>query len=270
MQIDILIPSKNRPAQLDLLLRSIKKYFHNVGRIFIIIKATKPDFVKGYRVKDYYEDYDMNILPIHEDEFAREYKSVLMSMTSKYYLGISDDCVFIDDCNIPDGFELENDEIALSLRLSNRNTYCQPGQFDMIPPEFTEVYRPSENIIIWEWAKTGRGDYQYTASPDSQVYNRNYFIQQVQKSGMKSLRDLEIFMDNNRPTDKPYMLSFKDCKLVSIAANTVWEADWTLPNMGVSTESMNEKWLAGYQIKLPEIKDPKSCHIYYNFIWEKA
>lgn len=265
MFVDILIPSRDRPPQLDLLLRSIKKYFHNVGKIFVLFKAEKDEFIEGYfQVAERYPEVEF----IPEINFSMQYKNIITEMmATDYYLGISDDCVFLQDTVIPDDFKLAKDEVALSLRMSTGNTYCQPGQFDMVPPHFL-YYEP---FIQWEWAKAGRGDFSYTASPDSQIYNREYFIEQVNKSGMKTLRDLEIYMDNNRPIDKPFMLSFKDLKLVSIAANTVWEGGWELPNMHVTTEELNKKWLDNYQISMDNISGlkPNACHIFLNYVFEK-
>ena len=267
MKIDIIIPSKNRACQLQLLLRSIEKYFKNVGKIFIIYKATDGSFQKGY-------DKLMGLNPnltiewIPEGNFGEQYKDVLTNrMKTDYFLGISDDCVFLEDTYIPDNYKTPDDTAHLSLRLSTHNTYCQPGQFDITPPEF---YGFNPYFIRWDWTKASRGDYAYPSSPDSNVWDRKYYIERVNQFPITTLKDVEIGLDNHRDLSKPFMLSFKEIKLISIAANCVWEAVWTLPNMGVSLEELNGRFLAGEQIKLPVIVNPNACHTFYNYEWEKS
>jgi hypothetical protein len=268
MKIDIIIPSKNRACQLQLLLRSIEKYFKNVGKIFIIYKATDGSFQKGY-------DKLMGLNPnltiewIPEGNFGEQYKDVLTNrMKTDYFLGISDDCVFLEETVIPDNFKLNGQEAHLSLRLSEGNTYCQPGQFDMESPLF-QYFEP---FISWDWTKASRGDYAYPSSPDSNVWDRKYYIERINQFPINTLRDVEIGLDNHRDPSKPFMLSFKEIKLISIASNCVWEEGWTLPNMGVSLEMLNQKYLDGYQISMDNIvgKTYNSCHIFADYQFERA
>lgn len=268
MKIDIVIPSKNRACQLQLLLRSIDKYFENIGNIYIIFKATDEAFSKGYE-KLIGTIPNLNITWIGETQFGENYMDVLNRMKSDYFLGISDDCVFLQDTIIPDDFQLAKDEAHLSLRLSTHNTYCQPGQFNVTPPEFSFL---GGKFIRWNWATASHrylgGDYAYPSSPDSNVWDRKYFIERIRQFPIGILRDVEIGLDNNRDLTKPYMLSFTEIKLISIAANTVWDSGWALPNMGITPESLNDRYLAGNQIKLPVVELPNACHIEYYYEYE--
>jgi len=261
--IDIILWTKNRSPQCDLNLRSTKKYFKNVGKIFILYQGNTEKFQKGYE-KLMAKDYGFDIRYIPQDNFEIDIKTILSLSQSKYILGQSDDNVFIDNVDLPDDFELPKDTVQFSLRLGLNHTYCQTANIQMTPPHFVDV----NDMIKWDWTKAGHGDYGYPHNCDSGIYNRQYWLDLIKSAEFKNPRYLEIYMDNHRPSNKPYMMSFKNCKLLSICANTVYSEDFELPNMHISTESMNERWLNGEQIQIPIIKEVHQCHLPLEYIWE--
>ena len=140
--IDIIIWSKNRAAQLDLLLRSIRDNFKDAGTIFVLYHATTEEFVQGY--EKLISENKGQIVYIRQSSFDSDIKLILDKMFSQYILGISDDNVFIKPVNMPDDFKLEDDETAFSLRLGNHHNYCLTADLPMEIPIFT---RPTPDTI---------------------------------------------------------------------------------------------------------------------------
>jgi hypothetical protein len=265
MKFDCIIWSKNRPAQLDCLLRSIKKYFNDVGNIFIIYTSTTSEFNSGYN-KCVLKEYGLNTNFIGEKDFNSDFKDILNNkIMTKYFLGISDDNVFIHNTNLPATFELQENEIAFSLRLSNNATFCQPRNLDQKVPIFE--YKEN-NIIKWNWVNEGQmSDYGYPLPIDSNIYRTDFIRNCLNNVQFNTPAEAEVYLDHHcKDYSKPFMRSFTDCKLVSICANSVYQGYQNI-NMGISLEELNNKWLSGLQIKLPEV-NPNACHIFYTYNFE--
>ena len=265
MKIDIIIWSKNRSCQLDLLLRSINKYFKNAGDVYVLVKATDKKYLDGYLKLAEIHD---RVKYLIQDDFNSDIKHILKNMQTDYILGISDDNIFIDNVFLTTSIShvmLDYDQVALSLRLGKNVNFCQPANLCMETPEYKVI---DDYLLEWDWTKIDpRGCWGYPHPVDSNIYERNYITNLLNEGHYNNPCEMENHINSKRPADKPYMLCYETPKLISICANS----NFGNLNSGITTEELNDKWLEGYQIKMPEI-DPKSlkqCHIEYTYEMEK-
>ena len=140
--INVLIFSKNRAMQLDLLLRSIDQYFFIVPRdVHVLVKATTEDYDEGYGIlRKRYRD-----VVIHrqwpDTPFKDQVMDIVDSFNYDYTVCFLDDDVVINRVDVlPTLAFMDLDVNALSLRMSPEMDYCYPKDQFMKVPKFESVY----------------------------------------------------------------------------------------------------------------------------------
>jgi glycosyltransferase involved in cell wall biosynthesis len=96
-KVDILIWTKDRACQLDLLLRSIKYGFSaNCGKVYVRYDYTNAEFKKGYD-KLFTKDYGIEVIGIETTgDLGKDTKDIVNNkIDTRYMLAICDDDVFI-------------------------------------------------------------------------------------------------------------------------------------------------------------------------------
>src|SRR3990170_3885354 len=99
--MNILILSKNRAAQLDLLIDSLNKNCFKISHITILYCSTNENFGQGYqKLLEYWNDFTSNY-PIffieQKEEFKKSFLKCLYAHDSKentFTIGLTDDCIF--------------------------------------------------------------------------------------------------------------------------------------------------------------------------------
>jgi hypothetical protein len=128
-----LIWSKNRPAQLELLLRSQKEFVTGIETTIVIYQAQGAVFKDGYaRCRGLHSD----VLWLKETNFHNQVIQCLAnSLTQEYVLGNSDDNVWINELDLTPMI-FEPWVSGFSLRLNPAVSYCQPAKIGIAPPDF--------------------------------------------------------------------------------------------------------------------------------------
>lgn len=282
MKISQIISSYNRPVQLDLLLRSIHDNWPECDQVTVLWKIDNSDFKEGYAKlftkfsntkigKNYVSFYQ-------EDNFKNNLISLITNCKHDYIIMNSDDNIFINRVDFKDKKKLGNDCVAFSLRLSEDINYCLPAKLKIEIPKLYygfEKYHINHNgIICWDWTKCDRrGAYGYPQPYDSNIYRKQWLINILKDKSFKNPYEAENVLNTNRDFTKPYMVAFKEPKLINIMYNSTGQND--NPNMkgrGLSTEALNKKYLDGFRIKTEGLygMKVKQCHIFYQYEFEKG
>jgi len=253
--LNIIIFSKNRAQQLDLLICSMKKYFKefNSFGISILYKSTSEDFKKGYdKLKDLHTD--LNITWVEENGFKNSL-IILFKGTFKYTVFLVDDDVIKEPFSITDEefkrFESHGDILCLSMRLHPRLTYCYAAGVNMTPPNF------KDGVFSW-MGETG--DYGYPMSLDGHIFRNNdisYYINFLNYDGPNPL---EAQMASS-PCLKPKMICYNKSILVNNPVNKVQE--WNNNVHGnITAEYLNDQFLLGDRIDISTFDGLEniSCH----------
>lgn len=272
-KVDVIIYTKDRPAQLDLLLRSIKDKFKNVGGIGILWDYSTESFKEGYnKVID--KEYDLPIFYIKQTNFEEDTETMISEMSSPYFLGLCDDDVFIK--------EMDCSKIVNKLYEENVSSISIKHGLDIIcsyPDDRTELPYPNfiekESFLKWEWRKYPiYSTWGYPTCINSYIYLKDYFLDLISNFHFNFPPNLEGGLNTNKEKFKKYIVSFKELKLMNLPINRIQTYSLCNPfskKYSYPIEELNKKFLEGYVISTENIYNMKvnKSNDEVEFIYEK-
>lgn len=266
IDIGMVIFSKDRAMQLDLLLRSIKANAQSFSnKATVVYLATSYDSSRCYQhVINKHSDF---FSFMRESDFASNVIEVVERAENQYILFNSDDNVFIG--KMPNIVETDfaDDICAISLRLHPGVNVCQPASLDIKPPQM--AIGPDTETITWDWTEFDpRGCWGYPHAIDSNVYRKDEILPVLKSGDFHNPTGAEIHLNNNRPS-KTKMLCYVKPTIVNIPANIV-SGNSANPVKGPTTKELDQLYLDGLQIKDVRIKENlNACHVYIPFEYEE-
>jgi len=260
--INIIIFSKDRGCQLELLLRSMKLHFKEWDKYKINVLYTFSNYLfgKGY---DLTRELHPEINYVLEKNFKSDLLS-LMDKSKKFSMFFVDDIIFKEDFSIEDEKVkmLENDKniLCLSLRLHPRLLYCYPARVKMTSPS------PDKNNKFNWIGKTG--DYGYPMSLDAHIFRTNEILYRFEHLNYSNPNTLESNLAA-MPIKKPFMLMYEKSVIVNNPVNKVQNFNQNVHG-NISAEYINEEYLKGKKISLENSKGLEniSCHQEIDIIFE--
>ena len=250
--LQVIIFSKNRALQLDLLIRSIKKYFKDYDKykFRVIHTASSDQFKKGYdKITEICPDLNL----ISETSFRG---NLIDSIDPKipYLMFLTDDDLFKDFFSVESTefvmFASNKDVVALSLRLGKNITHCYTEDIPTPPPE--------SNIFDWRNLK---GDWGYPASVDGNIFRTDFIFPIIKNLFFSNPNTFETALVIATGYFPPMMVCFKSSVLFNIPANRVQNV-YQNKSGDVSPEMLNDNFLLGYRIILEDFHkiQNNSCH----------
>lgn len=254
-----IIWSKDRPAQLYLLLESISKVFNGYyHKVTILYKSSDKKYEDGYNECLKF-GYDF----VKENSFYEDSINLIEDARPKVCL-LTDDTVFYDKVYIPQ-FE----------SVLNFMNLCPNNVFSFRLGENTLVQDHINNIKQNELVSVGYFDvkywnpanypaymnYGYPFAIDAHLYNKQFLLSKIKSFRWNNTNDLEGGLQ--KFTKEVYSLGcFVSSKAVNIPYNNISGLTGINPNNNVSLEEANNKFLSGYKIDLNAIKQEKivGCH----------
>lgn len=253
-----IIFSRDRPAQLDLLLRSMEKYGQVLDdRIAMIVDASKPEFVRGYEEIGNPRSQSSNWFdPDGFDGYLRE---ILAEADDYVTFFCDDDILFREVPRNPSEILGPNAQIlSVCLYLGRGNTKQE------IP----------EGFPLWEWGSLPRHDFGFPCAVDGNTYRVRDVLRLIGDEVIPNPTMLETVMALRLPLlaeERPLMSCFEEQCLVGVPVNRV------SPQSGVahgrvypqSTEDLNARFLARQRIDLEalDFSGVDSCHHEIEFKW---
>jgi len=256
-KINIIGFSKDRPAQLELFLRSMKLYFKEFYEYKINILYTYSDdkFKEGYE-KLFKIHSDSNIIYIKEVSRFKLHVLYLLNPENIYTAFFVDDIVFKNpftlDCKQFKLFTLDDNILTLSLRLHPYLTYCYPSKVRMSSPNF-------DSNLLYKWYGAD-GDYGYPMSLDFNFFRTSDFLALTKVLSFNNPNSYESMLAYY-PLNRPKMICFEESVIVNNPINKVQNYNNNYHG-DVTAEYLNDKFLEGYIIDLYDFKGlkNKSCH----------
>jgi hypothetical protein len=245
----LIIFSKNRACQLNLLLDSIK---NNAPLLFdkinVLYKA-EDGYTLGYlKLKEKFKTINFH----SEENFRRDLFKLIDDDIETTTFMVDDAVVFrkIMARKIDIIKPVVNDYVIFSLRLGENCTYSHPANINYS----LGVHEINGEYLIFDYTKQQTGDFRYPLSTDGHIFNT------------KLIKDLLIEIDFNNPNTleaylQRFVMSnsipktikcFRESKLVSIPANLV---NNTFKNRHglehyMSEKELEEKFISGETIDL--------------------
>jgi hypothetical protein len=261
--IDILIWSKDRACQLDLLLRSLFKNLPNFHtcHIYILYKASNDKFQQGYDIIS--KKYD--VVLIKENDFYTDTMFVLNNGSS-HIMFLADDNVFYKHNELSSdravGLIENNGVCCVSLRLG-LNTVVQ-DYYTQLQSDMPKIfYRIDYDILIWEWRLVHRyHNFGYPFALDAHIYNKETILSNL-NFDFKDTTQLEGNYCQQVEHFSKYMCCLEHSVSFNNPTNTISNSGLTAGrDHGNSLEFLNDSFINGSQISLDNMEqaDIVGCH----------
>jgi len=267
--ISLCIFSKDRACQLDLLLRSMKKFINPINKfkIEIIFKASSLEFLAGYElVKKKHPEFSF----VKETMFREDVKR-FFAVSFKYVMFLVDDDLFINE------FSIESDEfknftsspeiLTLSPRMHPNITYCYSTKTKATPPQLTN------NTWNWRIAQPNT-DWSYPMSVDGNIFRANEILPLIFNLNYSNPNSFEGALASFAVTQpvKNLVKCFENPILINNPANIVQTLSYN--HSGLThhqpVKILNDELLAGKEIQLEEtinqLKELNAPHIEFPYI----
>jgi len=260
--INIVIFSRDRGSQLELLLRSMKLYFKewDSQKVSILYTFSNRLFGEGYDItKKLHPEFNY----VLEKNFKQDLL-LLMDKSEKFSTFFVDDIIFKEDFSMKDDkvkmLEDDKNVLCLSLRLHPRLSYCYPARVKMVSPS------PDKNNKFNWVGKTG--DYGYPMSLDGAIFRTSEILYRLQHLNYSNPNTLESNLAA-MPIKKPFMLMYDKSIIVNNPANKVQDFNQNVHG-NISAEYLNVEFIKGKKISLKNSKGIEniSCHQEIDIIFE--
>jgi hypothetical protein len=215
--ITAIIFSRDRPAQLELLLDSMEK-FNWFERTVVIYRATDTAFGWGYeKVRDERE----GVIWLPERNFQDDTNSVLEN-ADLYTCFLTDDDYFYQHHGyhpLPwNALKSDPELLTVSLRLCENTTYCYPMRQSQKPPA---RFVKNEDLILYGW-KEAEYDFGYPASLDGNVFRTNDLKRMIGDREFQNPNTLEdVLVKRCDSLGLPLMAYYEESCLVNLPVNRV-------------------------------------------------
>lgn len=264
----VLIPSKNRTSQLELLLRTIKKYTDYEP--YVLYKGTNERYLKGYEiVKELHPEAEFQK---ESGNFYADFYDFIENAGDEFGL-FTDDCIVFRRPTWP--VKVEEHCFCFSLRLGY-NTIVQDyksghRQRKLEPDIQTWGAKGDDDILYWDWKKYNKSEnYGFPFSWDGCFYNRDKFLSVLNGTSFKDTDNqwaipLQIIENwvNNKGKITGYLGCFSNSSVVCQNINDTHGYSQPGLRFGMSVEKLNEYLLVGKVIDFDSMDFSKvnACHM---------
>lgn len=257
---DLIVFSKDRPSQLNTLLRSIELNSNNLfNSINVILTWSKPEFYEGYR-----KLFKLHPLVQWTIEKGFRYTTIeMIKNSSEFICMMVDDDVFYRKSNLQSQLiiDLLNNipNSVFSLRLGTNitvgdNFTNQP----VIQPHFSELQLGNEKIGLFWKNENYHSPFHYPVSLDAHIFKKDWLLRRSQEIEFKTPNFYEGSLIKFGNEFEHIVSPVESC-VTSIPCNRV-QAEFENKTIGeISAEGLNKKWLDGEEIDLTDLMK-NSCN----------
>jgi GT2 family glycosyltransferase len=238
--IRLVVFSKDRPAQLDLLLRSVVRFVPAGVQIAVVFTASEPLHDHGYAVVREGHPWARWV----DEREAGGFKAATLSLVADAGERIGflvDDIVFTHPLDVDAAplaaLDADPDVLCCSLRLDPGKTYCYALDRPMTPPPAT----------TWHWMRM-EGDWAYPMSLDGHIFRTAQIAPLLERLQYRNPNELEAALAA-APIALPKATCFDVARIVNVPDNRVQD---TAPNRhgGGSAAWFTPALLAGLRLDL--------------------
>lgn len=206
--------SKDRPAQLDLLLRSLRRHAPDVP-LAVVYTAAEELHEHGYAIAR--EEHPW-VTWVDERNYSsfREATLELVRTAARTVAFLVDDIIFTHDLDLDAAPVRALDEdpevMCCSLRLDPGKTYCYALDIEMVPPP-----RDGDGAFAW---RDCPGDWGYPMSIDGHIFRTAELLPLLETLDFKNPNTLEDVMARH-PLPHPKVTCLDVARLINIPDNRV-------------------------------------------------
>lgn len=282
MSVAVVIFSKDRPAQLDLLLRSWSEQVPEWPQfaVSVLYKSTDAAFDRGYEIVQ----RTFPTVFLRPEDASRTFKGHVLALMEReereLFHFLADELVFLRGYSTRDRpFQLlrqRRDIAAVSLRMSPRINFSQPLNLSTPPPRgFRDNIWTWKSMPLWMERVTrvfgvhsAWGDWRLQINVDGNVMRYPEILAHFRTlPEIRNLNHLEtVFIEN--PLPEPYLVCYPESRLINLALNRV-DPHSQYPFAGHSAQEFNQRFLAGERLSYKQLVglNHNACHIIVEPEW---
>lgn len=247
----VLVFSKDRALQCDLLLRSLKEYCIDIndGKTVVLYTTTSNEQEDSYKIL--IEEH-LAVKFLEEKDFYNDVMEYLRS--NKYVMFLTDDSIFVDYFEVGEAIDvLDNNEgiIGFSLRLGENINYCYSMNKSQKMPISIKIGTYS-NVFHWIGADY---DFGYPVELSSSIYKTNTILNLIGNYIFINPNTLEALIDYRKSilvNNMPYLGCFENSVAFSSPMNLVqiYNNNRNSKKVEYSPDNLRKKYMEGYRIPL--------------------
>jgi hypothetical protein len=257
------ILSKDRPLQLDGLLRSMHAMVGSTISTVVLYTASSDRYLSAYaQVFERHKNAQLDV--VLEQDFKSDVLGIITTQQAKRVAFLVDDQVFIAPVNLKEIFAVNPNHATYSMRLGKRITCCQPLGMESGHPPFLQLPGLPSDWLAWHWVK-GKGDWRGANCLDGNVLSREMVLKAFEHplaSRIQGPQTLEMALSESG-ISTPVGICSVEPQVINLAINRVSTERYRYPHGSCSALTLLEGWESGYQLSLRLIPylDANSCHI---------
>jgi hypothetical protein len=278
MKNHLIIFSRNRASQLNLLLDSIIENSNGLfDKVSIIFRADL-GFIDGYQKiisSQLYKKINLHWYKENHLETSFDFNSILKDIIDEY---IPYTTFMVDDNILYNKIEstqedilktIKEDVICFSLRLGENCTYSHPANQNYSLKN--HVYY--DNFISFNWNTQEPGDFAYPLSVDGHIYRTKFVNSALNAIRFNNPNTLEANLQHLLRYIPYKVYSFKESALVGVPVNLVNDSFNNRNGLKypISVETLNKKFLDGEIIDLNALNfgDINGPHKELEYVFKK-
>jgi hypothetical protein len=255
--------SRNRAAQLDLLLHSISERAPDLfQQIHVLYRGTNVDYLHGYKRCF---DAHPHVQYGYEHSFQAQVGRIISDSPSKYVSFLCDDDIFVrNHTDAPKPYEALEETpgmLCFSLRLGLNTNDCYPLRRQQRQPVILERFR---DMLVWAWANSD-GDWGYPGSLDGHVFRKQDLENLLTGRDYAGPNRLEDILTNRcfgLDDQKPLMACYEQSLVTGVPINRVND---DYPNRSGETHpqpswDLNVRYLSGGRLAFPDNPQITGAH----------
>ena len=259
--LSIIIFSKDRPLQLDGLLRSVLENIEGNYQLIIQWNSTSKEFDKAYY--EIFENYNNIIYKnIKEKQFKADLINSIEETEFANLMFLVDDILFVNKFNISWLNTINLKKVVPSIRLWPGINYTQPSETYSPPPVIVPFSINPWRLFSWT---ESNGYWSMPLSVDGNIFDKSEILFLLKKTDFKAPNSLEKAFG-------PYRFIYKRRKgiclenpvILNFALNRVNTENTDFAcGEDYSPEKLLELWNQNQRIDINKMKeiDSNSCHI---------
>lgn len=235
----ILVFSKDRPLQMDLLLRTLRANVARAPEIHVLYRASSDAYREAY-TKVFSENKALAIVPHMEKSFRDDLLRICRASDCGSVMFLVDDIAFIRLVDLDEIAALSRQGHIVSIRLGQNITHAQTegGAIRRIPP-LMPVKGMTSRLLSWKWSNADPGHWSLPTALDGNVLPLPELIPVLETTVFKAPNSLEAAIGQYRFLFKYSVGVCYDLpRIVNFPLNSVKVEDFDFPHMGMSADDM--------------------------------
>jgi hypothetical protein len=266
--IAIIVFSKDRPVQLEAMLRSAKKFFSGNCTWFILWRASSKQYTDAY-TSLFSGKENCNINFVQETDFKTDLLGILKNSRHHGLIFMVDDILFVNHFDACAYIGLDPLFEIASLRHWPGISYCQPQMLYSPPPGLKISHKIPWLQFSW---RESVGDWSMPVSMDGHLFSRTEILRLFKYVNFKAPNSFEKNLGDFRFLFKYRRgLCMSSPVIRNFAFNRVQSENEDFPCGSWNSDRMLEKWLTGWHLDIEALADldAHSCHVEVEPVFER-